>query len=177
MIRAESFFSVQGLGPHLALAFGLTVGFITITRPMWGAVWRGFHRWQLFLDDWFGEAPRHGQKERPGAMERLAQLENNGGASLKDTVDRIESQVLDVGAQVLAAGVEANLAVVEGVAGRAAIEANIETLGTNLRQEIADTRKAALALFTEHAGDSLTGAPHTHEVSPGLAVTEGEPDA
>lgn len=41
-----------------------------------------------FLEDWNGRPDRPGVKGHPGAMVRLAQLENNGGRSIKDTVER-----------------------------------------------------------------------------------------
>lgn len=41
-----------------------------------------------FLDDWTGEPARPGVPARSGVMDRLAQLENNGGKSLKDKVDQ-----------------------------------------------------------------------------------------
>ena len=40
-----------------------------------------------FLEDWQGTPARPGVPARPGAMERLRQLENNGGLSMTDTVD------------------------------------------------------------------------------------------
>jgi hypothetical protein len=72
-------------------------------------------RWMLrtlrkindFLDDWNGEAPRHGVPERPGVMTRLQAIEDradgiearigavlhevkpNGGSSMRDEVQRI----------------------------------------------------------------------------------------
>ena len=57
-----------------------------------------------FLDDWSGEAARPGVHSRPGVMERLAdvdsrierveqQLVTNGGASMRDAVDRIEDHL------------------------------------------------------------------------------------
>lgn len=57
-----------------------------------------------FFDDWFGTPPREGVPARPGVMRRLEVLEahgaktaaevtNNGGSSLKDSVDRIERQL------------------------------------------------------------------------------------
>ena len=53
-----------------------------------------------FLRDWSGEDPRSGRDRVPGVMERLneidGQLKNNGGASVKDAVDRIEIHVGEI---------------------------------------------------------------------------------
>jgi DNA repair ATPase RecN len=53
-----------------------------------------------FLIDWSGEDSRPGRDRRPGVMERLneidGQLKNNGGASVKDAVDRIEIHVGEI---------------------------------------------------------------------------------
>jgi hypothetical protein len=50
-----------------------------------------------FLDDWFGEDARPGFTRKPGVPERLAEVESqlkaNGGASLRDAVNRIEARV------------------------------------------------------------------------------------
>lgn len=46
-----------------------------------------------FLEDWNGTPARPGVPHRPGAMARLAQLENNGGTSVKDSVDATRAGV------------------------------------------------------------------------------------
>lgn len=48
-----------------------------------------------FLDDWNGQAERPGVPRRSGVMERLDQLEHNGGTSIKDQVARIEDKLDD----------------------------------------------------------------------------------
>jgi hypothetical protein len=57
-------------------------------------------RWEEFLVDWSGEDSRPGRDRRPGVMERLneidGQLKKNGGASVKDAVDRIEIHVGEI---------------------------------------------------------------------------------
>jgi hypothetical protein len=56
--------------------------------------------WENFMDDWFGEEGRPGVKKRAGVMERLATLDHelkpNGGGSIKDAVNRIESDVKEL---------------------------------------------------------------------------------
>lgn len=65
-----------------------------------GAALAVLHRWVVaplldlgrqlreFLEDWRGRPDRPGVAGHPGAMTRLAQLENNGGRSIKDLVER-----------------------------------------------------------------------------------------
>ena len=52
------------------------------------------------MDDWAGEEARPGRDRVPGVMERLneidGQLKNNGGSSVKDSVDRIETNVNEI---------------------------------------------------------------------------------
>ena len=48
-----------------------------------------------FLDDWSGQPERPGVPRQSGVMERLAQLEHNGGSSIKDSVTRIEKKLDD----------------------------------------------------------------------------------
>lgn len=56
--------------------------------------------WEDFMDDWFGIEPRAGRDKTPGVMERLNEidgaLKNNGGTSIKDAVDRIDTQVNEI---------------------------------------------------------------------------------
>ena len=52
------------------------------------------------MDDWFGSEPRPGRSRTKGVMERLneidGELKNNGGSSIKDAVDRIDTQVTEI---------------------------------------------------------------------------------
>ena len=61
-------------------------------------------RWDDFLDDWHGTPARPGRPKVPGVMERLVDLETtvhtvkhelfpNSGASLRDSLDRLEKDV------------------------------------------------------------------------------------
>lgn len=54
-------------------------------------------RAQAFFDDWNGEDARPGFDARPGVPERVsrieAQLQTNGGLSLKDQMNRIERKL------------------------------------------------------------------------------------
>lgn len=55
-----------------------------------------FGTWHNFMRDWEGEEAAIGRDATPGVMERLnkldGELSNNGGKSLKDTVQRIEKR-------------------------------------------------------------------------------------
>lgn len=78
---------------------GSAVGAITVVLTAWrvvikpvaGAVRRVVH----FLDDWFGEPARPGHPARPGIPERIEAIEHqlrpNGGKTLRDRVDVIET--------------------------------------------------------------------------------------
>ena len=117
MILAGAF-GMNGTLTHTGIILGLTATAVGLTKPIWSQVWRAFQRTQQFLDDWFGEPARDGMKERPGAMARLAQLENNGGSSIKDTVERIETKLAGVSEQANHAVIAAGLAVNEAKVGR-----------------------------------------------------------
>lgn len=59
---------------------------------------RSFITWlDKFRRDWEGELAEPGRDRVPGVMERLnkldGELSNNGGSSLKDAVQRIESKL------------------------------------------------------------------------------------
>ena len=53
-----------------------------------------------FMRDWAGTPAEPGRDAVPGVMERLkkldGQLTNNGGASMKDAVDRIEADIKEI---------------------------------------------------------------------------------
>jgi hypothetical protein len=65
----------------------------TIRRLMVKPLLRGWRKIDRFLDTWNGEPERDGLPARPGLVERVIAIEyqvhNNGGGSMKDTVDEI----------------------------------------------------------------------------------------
>ena len=82
-----------------------------------------------FLDDWSGEPARPGYSGRTGVMTRLSQLENNGGGSINDAVDRIE-QTVDVNGRQLAEHIEqANRIIAQGDEDKRNILGEIARLG------------------------------------------------
>src|SRR5688572_19401922 len=87
-------------------------GVIVLLAAALAAITKGV-RWVLatfrkvneFLEDWRGEAARHGRAAVPGVMERLVILEEmarevrhevkpNSGTSLKDQITRIEEKTV-----------------------------------------------------------------------------------
>lgn len=77
-----------------------------------GAALAALHRWVIaplvelgrqvgdFLEDWRGRPDRPGVQGHAGAMQRLAQLENNGGSSMKDGVEALRVSMDELSLQV-----------------------------------------------------------------------------
>lgn len=82
-----------------------------------------------FLDDWSGEPARPGYAGRTGVMTRLSQLENNGGSSIKDAVDRIEENVASNSNKLTEHIEQANQLIEQGVADKAHIFDELARLG------------------------------------------------
>lgn len=84
----------------LGTVFGGIVVTVKIIVPLIKKIGTFFQSVAQFLRDWSGEDPRPGRDRVPGVMERLneidGQLKNNGGASVKDAVDRIEIHVNEI---------------------------------------------------------------------------------
>jgi hypothetical protein len=64
-------------------------------------VLKTFLNWlDKFRRDWEGEPAEPGRDRTPGVMERLnrldGELQNNGGTSLKDAVNRIETKICEI---------------------------------------------------------------------------------
>jgi hypothetical protein len=66
-----------------------------VRRVIGKPVARVWFKIERFLDTWNGEPARDGLASRPGLVDRVIAIErqvtNNGGKSLKDAVDRIET--------------------------------------------------------------------------------------
>jgi hypothetical protein len=103
-----------------------------VRRVIGKPVARVWFKIERFLDTWNGEPARDGLASRPGLVDRVIAIErqvtNNGGKSLKDAVDRIETASEKAAAMATAAKdaldahVEyANAAAEEGAKDKAAI--------------------------------------------------------
>lgn len=70
---------------------------VKVFQPLFKRVGFWLTTWEQFMKDWAGEEARPGRAAIPGVMERLnridGQLHNNGGTSLKDSMDRIEDRL------------------------------------------------------------------------------------
>jgi hypothetical protein len=66
-------------------------------RPLQQRVKFWIHTWENFMTDWSGQEARPGRSAVPGVMQRLndidGELKNNGGGSLKDSVDSIHNRL------------------------------------------------------------------------------------
>jgi len=83
----------------VALGSGLA-GYFKIIAPFGSRIKKWITTWEGFMDDWSGEEARPGRDRVPGVMERLndidGELKRNGGSSIKDSVDRIETNVNEI---------------------------------------------------------------------------------
>ena len=179
-----------------AAAVALVAGLILTTATIIGLLWKVIvrplrtvsRRIQDFLDDWFGEEPRPGQPERPGAMARLAQLENNGGGSMRDTVDKIDATLAGVAVKAGEAVVAAKLAVNEAKVSRAAMtdaqaQNTRDLTDLSVRQQeqsqlsalqygVLDQNITQLRADLSAHIEPTSILPHTHEVSEPVPVEE-----
>jgi len=89
----EVVISVVALGSGLA-------GYFKIIAPLRSRIKNWIETWESFMEDWGGEEARPGRDRVPGVMERLndidGELKRNGGSSIKDSVDRIETNVNEI---------------------------------------------------------------------------------
>lgn len=81
----------------VASTIGTTV---VIISPLWNKFKKFTTSWDVFMRDWSGEEARAGHDREPGVMERLndldGQFKNNGGGSMKDSLDRIEQKLTKI---------------------------------------------------------------------------------
>lgn len=72
---------------------------VKVFKPLFSRINFWLTTWEQFMRDWAGEEARPGRAATPGVMERLnridGQLHNNGGTSLKDSMDRIEKRLAE----------------------------------------------------------------------------------
>lgn len=79
----------------LLLAAAVVTALGTGWKVLYDRVAPVYRKIDNFLDDWSGQPERPGVPRQSGVMERLSQLEHNGGASIKDSVTRIEMKLDD----------------------------------------------------------------------------------
>jgi hypothetical protein len=94
---------VMQIATWIAVVFGAWFAIVKFVSPIWKRIQNWITTWERFMLDWSGEPARPGRDAVPGVMERLNQIDgefrNNGGSSLKDAIDRIESR-LETGDQI-----------------------------------------------------------------------------
>lgn len=93
----------------IATVITVILGAVLTIKNVIAPVWRGFKRaivaWEDFITDWKGDPnPEDGRKPTPGVIARLevvedglfklkSELSPNGGKSVKDVVNRIETRL------------------------------------------------------------------------------------
>ena len=99
MEPVESLLIIQ-IFAAVGTVLGAVLLFAKIIYPTWKRISKWMNTWEDFMDDWFGTEPRAGRSRTKGVMERLneidGELKNNGGSSIKDAVDRIDTQVTEI---------------------------------------------------------------------------------
>lgn len=88
---------VMQVATWIAVVLGAWFAIVKFVGPLWKRIQNWITTWEQFMVDWAGEPARPGRDAVPGVMERLnridGELRNNGGSSLKDAIDRIESRI------------------------------------------------------------------------------------
>ena len=99
MESIESLLIIQ-IFAALGTVLGTVLLFGKVIIPFFRRISKWMNTWEDFMDDWFGTEPRPGRSHTRGVMERLneidGELKNNGGSSIKDAVDRIDTQVTEI---------------------------------------------------------------------------------
>jgi hypothetical protein len=117
---------------------------------------RTYRKFERFLDAWNGEPERDGLPARPGIVERVIAIEyqvhNNGGGSMKDSVDKGVKVAQETKAALDEHVRQSALLLEQGAADKAAIEA---------RQDKTDRTIATLAEAVKIAAQSTP--PEEHE--------------
>ena len=84
----------------IILLTGAYFAIVKFIRPAWKRFKGLMTSFEQFIEDWSGTEARPGRDRVPGVMERLnridGELKNNGGSSIKDSVDRIETKILEI---------------------------------------------------------------------------------
>jgi peptidoglycan hydrolase CwlO-like protein len=98
-IDPSQLFFVQVAGA-IATVLGAWLLIHKVIVPIIKSMKNLFNQVDDFMDDWKGSEPRVGREKIPGVMERLnkidGELSHNGGSSIKDAVQRIESKIEEI---------------------------------------------------------------------------------
>jgi hypothetical protein len=80
--------------------FGVWFAVVKFIAPFFKRLKKWMSTWEHFMEDWFGEEERPGVPARDGVMQRLHSIEGelkpNGGGSIKDSINRIETKVGEI---------------------------------------------------------------------------------
>lgn len=91
---------VLTISTSITVIFGAWFLLTKFIGPFVRRISKWMHTWENFMDDWFGQEARDGRSAVPGVMSRLnaidGELKRNGGSSIKDSVDRIETNIIKI---------------------------------------------------------------------------------
>lgn len=99
-MSSENLMTLTSIASVLITIFGAWFAIVKFISPFFKRVKKWMSTWENFMDDWFGEQERPGVPGRQGVMERLHNIElevkPNGGGSMKDAVNRIETSLRQI---------------------------------------------------------------------------------
>jgi hypothetical protein len=88
---------ITGVASSVGIILGAWFLVVKFISPLLKRIHGWVDTWEKFMRDWAGTPKEPGRAAVPGVMERLnridGELQNNGGSSVKDAVDRIESRL------------------------------------------------------------------------------------
>lgn len=94
----ETLIMLTGSATAVAIILGGWFAVVKFISPFRKRINKWMTTWEQFMRDWAGEEASPGRDAIPGVMERLnkmdGELSHNGGKSIKDVVDRIESRMV-----------------------------------------------------------------------------------
>jgi hypothetical protein len=97
--------TIMTIATVITVILGAVLTIKNVIAPVWKAIKKAIVTWEHFITDWNGDPdPEDGRKPTPGVIARLELVESglskvktevspNGGKSLKDVVNRIETRL------------------------------------------------------------------------------------
>lgn len=96
--------TIMTIATVITVILGAVLTIKNVIAPMWRAFKKAIIAWEEFIADWKGESYTDGRENTPGVIARLEKLEDglfkvksevspNGGQSIKDVVNRIETRL------------------------------------------------------------------------------------